>query len=108
MIQDKSAFCLINILDIELVFQFGLLFTWLYSNYALTMWFNLPFEMEQFTPQLGQVEPQNHFFLIGYISMTIHHGCILNISIDVRHREINVHVLILLKFNFHLPTGQKM
>ena len=70
------------------------------------MWVNLPLDMDQLTPYLGQVEPFDHFFLTSHIFMALSHNCLLIISNDRKHSEICLDVLILQLSHFFWLPGQ--
>ena len=53
-------------------------------------WFNLPPDLDQRTPNPGQVEPQDHFFLRSNIFTALDQILILIIAIDRRHPELGV------------------
>ena len=70
------------------------------------MWVNLPLEVDQLTPCLGQVDPLYHFFLTSHIFMALCHKCLLIISNDRKHPEICLDVLILRLSHFFWLPGQ--
>ena len=70
------------------------------------MWVNLPLEVDQLTPCLGQVEPLDHFFLTSHIFMVLCHKCLLIISNDRKHPEICVDALILRLSDFFWLPGK--
>ena len=70
------------------------------------MWVNLPLDVDQLTPYLGQVEPLDHFFLRSHIFMAVCHKCLIISSNDRKHPEICLDVLILRISHFFWLPGQ--